>query len=117
MAEPTREGYIPFDSKRLHKFLESTPLWAVTDNGEVGQIAPQERSSRAYTEVTGFPTNQSANENQLQFGAGLRNARVCDALGWSNAILWDKKKLVVVRGKLSTHVGRSRNDGCGVAIG
>src|ERR1700733_15668138 len=117
MPEPTTEVDGLLDSQELHQLLEIIPLRAIADNGEPGQTVPQNRRSRAQTDVTSFPANQAAHKNQFKFCAGIRTARVSDAKGSRNAILRDKKQLLAMRGKLSTHVGRCGYDGRGVAIG
>ena len=91
MADPAAEGNSLLDSKGSRKLLKAIPLRAIADHGKAGQIASQKGSSRAQGKITSFTGNQAANENQLEFGAGLRTARVSDTHGTADAGLRDKK--------------------------
>ena len=93
MAQPTTEGDGIFDFKGFHQLFEADPLRAIADNGEPGQIVPQKRGRSAQSKIAGFPSNQAADKNQLEFGAGLRPARLGDAQGASNTILREKNSL------------------------
>jgi hypothetical protein len=117
MAEPATEGDSRFDVKCLRQLLKAVPLRTLAYYRKAGQAGSQKRSSRPQSEVRGFSANQAANENQLKFSTGLRTACVGDAQGGSNTILWDKEQLVVMRGKLGTHVRRRGYDRCRVVIG
>src|SRR5271157_781187 len=117
MLEPAAKGNSLLDPKGSRKLLEAVPLRAVADQGEVGQTASQKGRSRAQTDVASFAANKAAHENQLKFGAGSRPARVRQTQRPSDAVLWDKKQLVAIRGKLSADVGHSEDDRCRVAIG
>src|SRR3982074_874851 len=70
MAYPTTEGDSLLDFKGFHQLLKVAPLRAVTNNGEAGHVASQKRGGCAQREITSLSGNQTANEDQLKFGAG-----------------------------------------------
>ena len=74
MAEPATERNSLLDPKGSHELLKAVPLRAIADHGKAGQVASQQGSSRAQSEITSLPGNQAANEDQLKFGARLRAA-------------------------------------------
>ena len=117
MAHPTPEGNLLFDFKGFHQLLQAAPLWAIADHGEVGQTISQKGRSRAQSKITSLPGNQAAHENQIQFGIGLRTARVVQAHGATDAGLGDKKQLITILGKLGIRLGGSGYDRCCIAIG
>src|ERR1035437_8329044 len=117
MATPAAERDSLFDSKGCCEFLKAASLRSVTEDGKVGQIVSQNRCRSTQSDVAGFSANQSANENQLEFGVGLRTTRVSGTHRASDTILGNKKQLVLMRRKLGAHVRRSGNDRRRVAIG
>ena len=116
MADPAAEGYSVLDSEGSSELLKALPFRAVTDHGEPGQTASQKWSSPAQSKIASLQRNQAANENQLEFGAGLRPARIVGAHGAVYAGLRDKKQFVAIFGKLGTDLRRSGYDCCRVAI-
>ena len=52
--------------------LEPTLFRAISNYGEVSQVAPQKGSSGAQGKIARFPGNQASDENQLKFTAPLR---------------------------------------------
>src|SRR5205807_3936600 len=117
VAYPSTERNILLNSTGSRKQLKAVSLASVTDDGEAGHIASQKRRGCAQCEITSLPGNQSANENQLKFGAGLRTARVSGTQGATDARLRDKEQFVAIRGKLGIRLGRSGYDRCRVAVG
>jgi hypothetical protein len=116
MVEPTTERDSLLDFKGFHQFLEAIALRAIADHGEASQVASQKRGSGAQTDVAGLSANQATNENQLKFRAWLWTTHVSRTQRERNAILWDKKQLVVMLGKFGAHVGRSGYDRCRATI-
>jgi hypothetical protein len=117
MAEPAAEKNSLFDPKRSREPLKVASLRSVTHHSKAGQIVPQEGSSPSQSKVAGLPGDQAANENQLQFGAGLRTELLTGTKGIIDAGLWDKKQFFAIRGKLGIRLRRRGYDRCGVAIG
>ena len=73
MAEPAAKGNCFLNPKGYRKSLEVAPLRPIADERKVGQIVSQNLSSRTETEIAGFSANETANENQREFGARFRN--------------------------------------------
>ena len=91
LADPATEGNSLLDSKRSCEILDPIPVRSVPDHSEVSQTVPQEGSGRAQGKITRLAGNQAADEDQLQFAARLRTARVGDTQGLIDPGLRDKK--------------------------
>jgi hypothetical protein len=76
MAEPAAKRNIFRYSEGSCELLEIVPFRAVTDDGETRQSVPQDRSSGPQSDITRLPRNQTANENQLEFGPRLGLSRI-----------------------------------------
>src|SRR5438128_2188729 len=117
MANPTTEGNSLVDPKLSRKLLQAVPLRPIAEDTETGQIASQNGSSRPQREIASFARDESTDKDQVKLGAGLRTARVVDALGTTDARFRNEKQFVAIRSKLGVGLGGRRYNRCRVAIG